>query len=92
MIHVPVEKSVFAVSSTFIFHRHLMNMLVSIKSHYVHCFSRSKERAPKKPRKKKPYKYWDVPPPGFEHITPMQYKAMQGKIAQRERVLDKNWK
>ena len=21
--------------------------------------------------------YWDVPPPGFEHITPMQYKAMQ---------------
>jgi hypothetical protein len=43
-------------------------------------FSRSKERssASKKPRKKKPYKYWDVPPPGFEHITPMQYKAMQG--------------
>merc|ERR1712004_111875 len=27
--------------------------------------------------RKKPYKYWDVPPPGFEHITPMQYKAMQ---------------
>lgn len=23
-------------------------------------------------------RYWDVPPPGFEHITPMQYKAMQG--------------
>jgi len=22
-------------------------------------------------------KYWDVPPPGFEHISPMQYKAMQ---------------
>lgn len=21
--------------------------------------------------------YWDVPPPGFEHITPLQYKAMQ---------------
>ncbi|WAQ96896.1 U2AF2-like protein [Mya arenaria] len=28
-------------------------------------------------RKKKPYKYWDVPPPGFEHMTPMQYKALQ---------------
>ncbi|VEL29322.1 unnamed protein product, partial [Protopolystoma xenopodis] len=23
------------------------------------------------------YKYWDVPPPGFEHITPAQYKALQ---------------
>ncbi|XP_041362449.1 splicing factor U2AF 50 kDa subunit-like [Gigantopelta aegis] len=31
-------------------------------------------------RKKKPYKYWDIPPPGFEHITPMQYKAMQGTM------------
>lgn len=31
----------------------------------------------KKPLKKKPYKYWDVAPPGFEHITPLQYKAMQ---------------
>uniref|UniRef100_A0A8B9HR23 Splicing factor U2AF subunit n=1 Tax=Astyanax mexicanus TaxID=7994 RepID=A0A8B9HR23_ASTMX len=28
-------------------------------------------------KKKKVKKYWDVPPPGFEHITPMQYKAMQ---------------
>jgi splicing factor U2AF subunit len=27
--------------------------------------------------KKKVRKYWDVPPPGFEHVTPMQYKAMQ---------------
>jgi len=27
--------------------------------------------------RKKPSKYWDVPPPGFEHITPLQYKAMQ---------------
>lgn len=27
---------------------------------------------------KKAYKYWDVPPRGFEHITPMQYKQMQG--------------
>lgn len=23
-------------------------------------------------------RYWDVAPPGFEHVTPMQYKAMQG--------------
>lgn len=30
-------------------------------------------------KKNKVKKYWDVPPPGFEHITPMQYKAMQGK-------------
>ncbi|KAL8580405.1 U2 small nuclear RNA auxiliary factor 2 [Nucella lapillus] len=45
--------------------------------------SRSRER-PKKPRKKKPYKYWDMPPPGFEHVTPMQYKAMQaaGQVPQ----------
>ncbi|XP_055732141.1 splicing factor U2AF 65 kDa subunit-like isoform X2 [Salvelinus fontinalis] len=27
--------------------------------------------------KKKVRKYWDVPAPGFEHITPLQYKAMQ---------------
>ncbi|KAI0983298.1 hypothetical protein GJ496_006364 [Pomphorhynchus laevis] len=28
-------------------------------------------------KKKRKNKYWDVPPPGFEHITPMQYKNMQ---------------
>lgn len=42
---------------------------------------RKRSRSPKEIKKKtrkKPYKYWDVPPPGFEHITPMQYKAMQG--------------
>ena len=26
------------------------------------------------------YKFWDVPPVGYEHITPAQFKAMQGKI------------
>ncbi|CAB4061529.1 NRBP [Lepeophtheirus salmonis] len=31
----------------------------------------------RKSRRRKPSLYWDVPPPGFEHITPMQYKAMQ---------------
>ncbi|KAJ1073128.1 hypothetical protein K5549_015361 [Capra hircus] len=34
-------------------------------------------RSPRHEKKKKVRKYWDVPPPGFEHITPMQYKAMQ---------------
>lgn len=28
-------------------------------------------------RRRKPSLYWDVPPPGFEHIAPIQYKAMQ---------------
>ncbi|XP_029104260.1 U2 small nuclear RNA auxiliary factor 2b isoform X3 [Scleropages formosus] len=36
-----------------------------------------KSRSPHRDKKKKVKKYWDVPPPGFEHITPMQYKAMQ---------------
>ncbi|KAL1764792.1 splicing factor U2AF 65 kDa subunit isoform X1 [Sigmodon hispidus] len=34
-------------------------------------------RSPRHEKKKKVRKYWDVPPPGFEHITSMQYKAMQ---------------
>uniref|UniRef100_A0A8C5WIG6 Splicing factor U2AF subunit n=1 Tax=Leptobrachium leishanense TaxID=445787 RepID=A0A8C5WIG6_9ANUR len=33
--------------------------------------------SPRHENKKKVRKYWDVPPPGFEHITPIQYKAMQ---------------
>ena len=28
-------------------------------------------------RRKKPSKYWDFPPPGFENIKPLQYKQMQ---------------
>ncbi|XP_058794904.1 splicing factor U2AF 50 kDa subunit-like [Phymastichus coffea] len=28
-------------------------------------------------KRRKPSLYWDVAPPGFEHITPIQYKAMQ---------------
>jgi len=39
--------------------------------------SRSRDRDGKRSRRKKASLYWDVPPPGFEHITPMQYKAMQ---------------
>ncbi|XP_031632699.1 splicing factor U2AF 50 kDa subunit [Contarinia nasturtii] len=41
---------------------------------------RSRSRSPRKPhrsRRRKCSLYWDVPPPGFEHITPLQYKAMQ---------------
>uniref|UniRef100_A0A669QTY3 Splicing factor U2AF subunit n=2 Tax=Phasianus colchicus TaxID=9054 RepID=A0A669QTY3_PHACC len=38
---------------------------------------RRRSRSPRHEKKKKIRKYWDVPPPGFEHITPMQYKAMQ---------------
>merc|ERR1712203_311865 len=37
----------------------------------------SGDRRGRKSRRRKPSMYWDVPPPGFEHITPMQYKAMQ---------------
>lgn len=39
--------------------------------------SKSRERDRDEKRRRKPYKYWDKPPAGFEHITPMQYKAMQ---------------
>jgi len=44
--------------------------------------SKKENKSEKKPLKK--YKYWDVPPVGFEHITPIQYKAMQssGQISQ----------
>lgn len=31
----------------------------------------------RKSKRRKPSLYWDVPAPGFEHITPQQYKAMQ---------------
>uniref|UniRef100_A0A674B8X2 Splicing factor U2AF subunit n=1 Tax=Salmo trutta TaxID=8032 RepID=A0A674B8X2_SALTR len=38
---------------------------------------RSRSPALHREKKKKVRKYWDVPAPGFEHITPLQYKAMQ---------------
>uniref|UniRef100_A0AAY5EWJ6 Splicing factor U2AF subunit n=1 Tax=Electrophorus electricus TaxID=8005 RepID=A0AAY5EWJ6_ELEEL len=48
------------------------------------CRSRSRDHKkhrclqdPRRAEKKRIYRYWDVPPPGFENITPMQYKAMQ---------------
>lgn len=42
------------------------------------AFSSTNSRSPHREKKKKVKKYWDVPPPGFEHISPIQYKAMQG--------------
>ncbi|XP_019905566.2 splicing factor U2AF 65 kDa subunit-like isoform X2 [Esox lucius] len=42
-----------------------------------HRHRRSRSLAPHREKKKKVRKYWDVPAPGFEHITPLQYKAMQ---------------
>ncbi|XP_063961301.1 splicing factor U2AF 50 kDa subunit-like isoform X2 [Lytechinus pictus] len=39
---------------------------------------RRRSRSPReRKRRRKPNKYWDVPPAGFEHVSPMQYKAMQ---------------
>ena len=38
--------------------------------------SRSRDKK-KSTKRRKPSLYWDVPPPGFEHITPIQYKSMQ---------------
>lgn len=28
----------------------------------------------------RPSKYWDIAPRGFEHISPLQFKAMQGNF------------
>lgn len=36
-----------------------------------------KQSGPKVSRRKKPSRYWDIPPMGFETISPMHYKAMQ---------------
>jgi len=43
-----------------------------IKIKKLHCLEEDSHS-----RRRKPSLYWDVPPPGFEHITPLQYKAMQ---------------
>ncbi|KAI5105962.1 U2 small nuclear RNA auxiliary factor 2b, partial [Silurus meridionalis] len=53
--------------------RRYAEMLVFINTTCPPC-SRSPHR---EKRKAKVKKYWDIPPSGFEHITPMQYKAMQ---------------
>ena len=47
----------------------------------VRSRNRSRERRDRSPRKlakrRRPSKYWDIAPVGFEHVTPIQYKAMQ---------------
>lgn len=44
--------------------------------------SRSRDRDYKKDRDVKPrkYKYWDVPPSEYIHMTPKEYKELQGII------------
>ncbi|KAK6739960.1 hypothetical protein RB195_008438 [Necator americanus] len=37
---------------------------------------RERDRAPRVEPKKK-YRFWDIPPVGFEHLTPKEYKAQQ---------------
>lgn len=39
---------------------------------------RATERREHKSKRRKPSTFWDVAPRGFEHISPLQYKAMQG--------------
>ncbi|XP_077979402.1 splicing factor U2AF 50 kDa subunit-like isoform X2 [Glandiceps talaboti] len=39
---------------------------------------RRRSRSPRRKRKK-PFLYWDVAPPGFEHVLPINYKAMQNQ-------------
>jgi len=47
----------------------------------LNCRSRPRDsKGPGGRRHRKPYKYWDVAPVGFEHMSPLQYKAMQGKL------------
>lgn len=40
--------------------------------------------------RRRPSQYWDVAPPGFEHVTPAQYKAMQasGQVPSRTTMPD----
>ena len=39
---------------------------------------RAKERKNHKTKRRKQSTFWDAAPRGFEHISPLQYKAMQG--------------
>ncbi|CAF1486188.1 unnamed protein product [Adineta steineri] len=51
--------------------------------------SKKENKTEKKVLKK--YKYWDVPPAGFEHITPVQYKAMQSSGQINQIFTGKDW-
>lgn len=39
---------------------------------------RASERRNHKTKRRKKSNFWDIAPRGFEHISPLQYKAMQG--------------
>ena len=43
---------------------------------------KERERMNHKSRRRKKSLWWDVAPRGFEHISPLQYKAMQGTRVQ----------
>lgn len=68
------EKAIIRISGVLLFWWEMFNVFFFI----LPVLSSSCSRSPHREKKKKVKKYWDVPPPGFEHITPMQYKAMQG--------------
>jgi len=59
----------------------VMERLCAVK---VYCIlivlERSSRDRDSRKSSRKPYKYWDVPPTGFENMTPMDYKALQGKF------------
>ena len=40
---------------------------------------RAKERRNHTTKRRKQSQFWDLAPRGFEHISPLQYKAMQGR-------------
>lgn len=42
----------------------------------VRAFTNVMFREPEKPRVKK-YKFWDIAPAGYEHLTPKEYKDLQ---------------
>jgi splicing factor U2AF subunit len=64
---------------------HENNRTKPSRSHSPKDRSKKDTKIEKKTIKK--YKYWDVPPAGFEHITPIQYKAMQGKLKKKKKIL-----
>ncbi|VDK51597.1 unnamed protein product [Anisakis simplex] len=45
------------------------------RRHHDKSRDRSKEKEKDRPKKK--YKFWDVPPVGYEHLTPKEYKELQ---------------
>lgn len=57
----------------------MLGLSVSAVNCLIICRGRDKEKEqeiiPKPSKIRRPYKYWDVAPAGFEHITPVQYKV-----------------